>query len=274
MTGLRVSLVQSELHWEDPAANRRLLDSRMGTLDGSQTDVIVLPEMFATGFTMNAELMAEPSDSSPTLEWMRRQARERYCIVTGSLAIAEGGNCYNRLVWMTPEGRATVYDKRHLFRMGDEPKHYAAGSRRQIVEVKGMRVMLSVCYDLRFPVWLRQQPTAEQPFEYDVLLCVANWPAPRRHAWRTLLKARAIENLSYVVGVNRVGEDGNGLPYAGDSMVVDFKGEPLADHPVDEGFVETVTLSGSALSSFRDKFPAWRDADGFALADSDDDLHE
>jgi len=267
MSELRVSLVQSELHWEDPEANRRLLDSRMGTLDGSRTDLIVLPEMFATGFTMNAEIMAEPADTSPTIEWMRRQARERDCIVTGSLAIAERGSCYNRLVWMTPAGQMSVYDKRHLFRMGDEPNHYAAGSRRQIVEVKGMRVMLSVCYDLRFPVWLRQQPTAEQPFEYDVLLCVANWPAPRRHPWRTLLQARAIENLSYVVGVNRVGEDGNGLPYAGDSMVVDFKGEPIVDHSPNETFVETATLSLDSLKTFRDKFPAWQDADTFHWGD-------
>ncbi|WP_110656036.1 amidohydrolase [Salinicola halimionae] len=267
MTELRVSLVQSELHWEDPEANRRLLEDRMGTLDGGQTDVIVLPEMFATGFTMNAETMAEPAETSSTLEWMRLQARERACTVTGSLAIVEGGNCYNRLIWMTPTGQMTVYDKRHLFRMGDEPRHYAAGSRRQIVEIKGMRVMLSVCYDLRFPVWLRQQPTADQPFEYDILLCVANWPAPRRHPWRTLLQARAIENLSYVVGVNRVGEDGNGLPYAGDSMVVDFKGEPIVDHSPNETFVETATLSNDALKTFRDKFPAWQDADTFHWGD-------
>lgn len=263
MSELRVSLIQSALHWEDPEANRRLLDSHMGTLDGSQTDLIVLPEMFATGFTMNAEAVAEPFESSPTLEWMRSQAQERECTLTGSLAIAEGGCCYNRLVWMTPGGQMTIYDKRHLFRMGDEPKHYAAGSRRQVVEIKGVRVLLSVCYDLRFPVWLRQQASAEESFEYDVLLCVANWPAPRRHPWRTLLQARAIENLSYVIGVNRVGEDGNGLPYAGDSMLVDFKGEPIVDHAPQESFVETATISLDALSAFRDKFPAWQDADTF-----------
>lgn len=267
MSELRVSLLQSELHWEDPAANRRLLDSRMGMLDGSRTDLIVLPEMFATGFTMNAEAMAEPFDASPTLDWMRSQAQERGCTITGSLAIADGGRRYNRLVWMTPEGGMTHYDKRHLFRMGDEPRHYAAGTRRQVVEIKGVRILLSVCYDLRFPVWLRQQPGAGQPFEYEALLCVANWPAPRRHPWRTLLQARAIENLSYVIGVNRVGEDGNGLPYAGDSMVVDFKGEPLADHPPGEAFVETVTISSDALKTFRDKFPAWQDADTFHWGD-------
>ncbi|MDH4573117.1 amidohydrolase [Salinicola acroporae] len=272
MNELRVSLVQSELEWESPEANRRLLDHRMGTLDGSRTDLIVLPEMFATGFTMNAEGMAEPAEASPTLDWMRRQARERDCAIAGSLAIADGGARYNRLYWVTPDGGVEHYDKRHLFRMGDEPLHYSMGQARKIVELKGFRLLLSVCYDLRFPVWLRQRPSAPEPFEYDALLCVANWPAPRRRPWRTLLQARAIENLGYVIGVNRVGRDGNGLTYAGDSMVVDFKGELMIDHPTDTPFVETVTLSAAALSSFRDTFPAWRDADAFALIDLDDHL--
>lgn len=266
MSDLRVSLVQSELHWEDPAANRRLLDGSMGQLDGSQTDLIVLPEMFATGFTMNAERMAEPAQESPSLEWLRQQARERDCVLTGSLAIAESGNCYNRMVWATPDGRVTCYDKRHLFRMGDEPKHYAMGTSRKVVELNGFRLLLCVCYDLRFPVWLRQQPGREQAFEYDALVCVANWPAPRRHPWRTLLQARAVENLSYVIGVNRIGHDGNGLPYAGDTMLVDFKGEPIVDRPRGEAFVETATLSHAALDGFRAKFPAWRDADPFTLS--------
>lgn len=265
MNDLRVSLVQSELHWEDPAANRRLLDERMGMLDGSRTDLIVLPEMFATGFTMNAEALAEPAAESPTLAWMRQQARERECVITGSLAIAEAGTCYNRLYWVTPEGEVVHYDKRHLFRMGDEPLHYAMGDARQVVELKGFRLLLSVCYDLRFPVWLRQQPREGRPFEYDALLCVANWPAPRRQPWRTLLQARAIENLSYVIGVNRVGRDGKGLDYAGDSMLVDFKGEPVLDREPNRAFVETATLSREALARFRDKFPAWQDADRFQL---------
>lgn len=265
MSDLRVSLVQSELHWEDPEANRRLLDERMGALDGSRTDLIVLPEMFATGFTMNAETLAEPAAESPTLEWMQRQAQERECVITGSLAITEGGTCYNRLYWVTPEGEVAHYDKRHLFRMGDETLHYAMGGARRVVELKGFRLLLSVCYDLRFPVWLRQQPREERPFEYDALLCVANWPAPRRQPWRTLLQARAIENLSYVIGVNRVGRDGKGLEYAGDSMLVDFKGEAIVDKAQGEAFVETSSLSMRALAAFRDKFPAWQDADRFEL---------
>ncbi|NRB55381.1 MAG: amidohydrolase [Salinicola sp.] len=263
MNDLRVSLVQSELEWEDPEANRRRLDHRIGSLDGSRTDLIVLPEMFATGFTMNAEAVAEPAEASPTLDWMRRQARERDCVIVGSLAIADAGARYNRLYWVTPDGGVEHYDKRHLFRMGDEPLHYAMGRARKIVELKGFRLLLSVCYDLRFPVWLRQRPSAPEHFEYDALLCVANWPAPRRQPWRTLLQARAIENLGYVIGVNRVGRDGNGLEYAGDSMVVDFKGEPMIDRPTGEWFVETATLSAEALKTFREKFPAWQDADTF-----------
>ncbi|WP_106420146.1 amidohydrolase [Salinicola tamaricis] len=272
MSDLRVTLIQTELHWEDPAANRALLEARMEALDSTQTDLIVLPEMFATGFTMNAAALAEPAGSSASLAWLEQQARERGCAITGSLAITEGGRAYNRMVWAEPGGRTLTYDKRHLFRMGEEPRHYAAGSRRRVVEYRGLRILLAVCYDLRFPVWLRQQPPQGEAFEYDLLLCVANWPAPRRRPWRTLLKARAVENLSYVVGVNRIGQDGNGLVYSGDSLAVDFKGDPLVDHPPETPFVETVTLSAAALSSFRDTFPAWRDADAFALTDFDDDL--
>lgn len=266
MSELRVSLVQCDLRWEDPAENCRRLEEALGELGSEQTDLIVLPEMFATGFTMNSREMAEPMAESRTLAWLQAQARQRGCVITGSVAIVEGGQYYNRLLWVTPEGEVTPYDKRHLFRMAGEHERYGMGDERVIVELKGFRLLLSVCYDLRFPVWLRQQPTESVHFEYDALLCVANWPAPRRHPWRILLQARAIENLCYVIGVNRVGEDAKGLAYAGDSLLVDFKGEALIDRPRDEPFIATGTLSREALREFRDKFPAWQDADDFTLS--------
>lgn len=267
MSELRTTLVQCDLRWEDPTANCRMLEETLGDLGGEQTDLIVLPEMFATGFTMNSREMAEPMDESATVAWLREQAWQRGCVVTGSVAVVDNGNYYNRLVWARPDGSCVTYDKRHLFRMAGEHERYAMGHQRVIVGLKGFRILLSVCYDLRFPVWLRQQPGPEESFEYDALLCVANWPAPRRHPWRVLLQARAIENLCPVIGVNRVGEDAKGLPYAGDSMLIDPKGEAVIDEPEGRAFVRTASLSLEALERFRDKFPAWRDADHFRLAD-------
>ncbi|WP_163557216.1 amidohydrolase [Halomonas sp. NO4] len=267
MSELRTTLVQCDLRWEDPDANCRLLEETLGDLGGDDTDLIVLPEMFATGFTMNSREMAEPMAESRTVAWLSEQARRRRCVVTGSVAIEDEGHFYNRLVWARPDGSRVHYDKRHLFRMAGEHERYAMGHERVIVTLKGFRILLSVCYDLRFPVWLRQQPGPDEHFEYDALLCVANWPAPRRHPWRILLQARAIENLCPVIGVNRVGEDAKGLGYAGDSMLVDFKGEALIDEPRDTPFVETATLSLDELQAFREKFPAWRDADHFTLSD-------
>ncbi|WP_129139908.1 amidohydrolase [Modicisalibacter coralii] len=265
MSELRISLVQPDLRWEDPDANCRLLDEQLGGLDRTTTDLIVLPEMFATGFTMNSREMAEPMADSRSVAWLRAQARQRGCVVTGSVAIQEDGDYYNRLVWATPDGDVSHYDKRHLFRMAGEHERYAMGNDRVIVELKGFRILLTVCYDLRFPVWLRQQPRGGEHFEYDALLCVANWPAPRRQPWRTLLQARAIENLCYVIGVNRVGQDAKQMDYAGDSMLVDFKGEALIDEPRDEPFIRTGSISHETLARFRDKFPAWMDADRFEV---------
>jgi predicted amidohydrolase len=267
MSELRTTLVQCDLRWEDPDANCRMLEDTLGDLGTADTDLIVLPEMFATGFTMNSREMAEPMETSAAVAWLQSQARQRGCVVTGSVAVVEDGNYYNRLVWARPDGSRATYDKRHLFRMAGEHERYAMGHERVIVELKGFRILLSVCYDLRFPVWLRQQPGPDEHFEYDLLLCVANWPAARRHPWRILLQARAIENLCPVIGVNRVGEDANGLAYAGDSMLVDFKGEAMLDEPSERPFVRTGRLSRDALDAFREKFPAWRDADHFGLAD-------
>ncbi|MGQ7249593.1 amidohydrolase [Halomonas sp. V046] len=266
MTQLRTTLVQCDLRWEDPEANCRMLEDLLGELGQGETDLIVLPEMFATGFTMNSRDMAEPMDNSPVVAWLVNQARRRGCVVTGSVAIQEGGEYFNRLIWARPDGTLVHYDKRHLFRMAGEHERYGMGLDRVIVELNGFRILLSVCYDLRFPVWLRQQPAAGDKFEYDALLCVANWPAPRRHPWRTLLQARAIENLCAVIGVNRVGEDAKGLPYAGDSMLIDAKGEALIDEAEGQPFLRTGVLDRDALSEFRQKFPAWMDADAFMLS--------
>ncbi|WP_252108876.1 MULTISPECIES: amidohydrolase [unclassified Halomonas] len=265
MAELKTSLVQCDLRWEDPKANHAHLQELLGELDGRDTDLIVLPEMFATGFTMNSRDMAQPMAQSESVTWLLEQAKARDCVITGSVAIVDDGEYYNRMIWATPDGKVDYYDKRHLFRMAGEHERYGMGRERKLVELKGFKILLSVCYDLRFPVWSRQQPGEGEHFEYDALLCVANWPAPRRNPWRTLLQARAVENLSYVIGVNRVGEDAKGLAYSGDSMLVDFKGEPLIDRPANSAFIDTGVLDKTALDEFREKFPAWQDADRFEL---------
>jgi omega-amidase len=255
---LRVTLIQADLAWQDAAANRARFASRLRGLAG-HTDLVVLPEMFTTGFTMEAEACAESMDG-PTVQWMREEATALGCVVTGSLIVREGERHHNRLLWAGPDGQLQCYDKRHLFRMAREPEHYAAGAARLVVRHKGWRICPLICYDLRFPVWSRNRG------DYDLLLYVANWPARRSLAWKTLLRARAIENLSYVVGVNRVGQDGNGVAHAGESAAIDFLGKVMAgDHGGD--FVETVVLDRDSLAAFRNDFPAHLDADGFALAD-------
>ena len=267
MNDLRTTLVQCDLRWEDPDANCKLLEQQLGDLDSSETDLIVLPEMFSTGFTMNSREMAEPMAESRAVAWLLDQARERNCVITGSVAVVEAGAYLNRLIWARPDGSLVHYDKRHLFRMAGEHERYAMGHDRVIVTLKGFRILLTVCYDLRFPVWLRQNPGPEEHFEYDAILCVANWPKPRRHPWRILLQARAIENLCPVIGVNRVGEDANGMHYSGDSMLVNHKGEALIDEPAGMVFTKTGTLLRAELDAFREAFPAWRDADHFTLSD-------
>lgn len=261
MNTLKVTLVQTALFWRDPAANRRKFEALLAPLAG-QTDLVVLPEMFTTGFTMQPESAAESADG-PSVDWMREQAAKLGAAVVGSIATREAGQHFNRLIFMRPEGAYERYDKRHLFRMAHEHDHYTAGTRRVIVDFKGWKVRPQVCYDLRFPVWSRNQLGGEGA--YDVLLYVANWPERRRYAWQTLIKARAIENLSYCVAVNCVGEDGNGINYTGDSAAVDYLGQPMTEAS-DGEFVTTVTLDRAALQAFRDKFPAYLDADEFQLS--------
>jgi len=256
MSDLRITLIQTELAWHDPAANRRMLDDKLRPLAGL-TDLIVLPEMFTTGFTMQTDQAAEVANG-PTIDWLRDTALSLNAVVTGSIATRDGDKHFNRLTWMRPDGTSASYDKRHLFRMAREHEHYAAGTQRLIVELQGWRICPLICYDLRFPVWSRNRN------DYDVSIFVANWPARRRYAWQTLLKARAIENLSYCVGVNRVGADGGGVDHTGDSMALDFLGQPLLSGS-EQAFVATVNLSRAALDEHRTRFPAHLDADEFDL---------
>ena len=253
---LRVTIIQCDLAWQDPATNRANLARHFRGLLG-RTDLVVLPEMFPTGFSMDAEALAEDMDG-PTVGWLREEAAALGCAITGSLIVREGGHCYNRLVWARPDGSLAHYDKRHLFRMAGEHEHFAAGSRRLIVELKGWRICPMVCYDLRFPVWSRSRG------DYDALVYVANWPARRRLAWQSLLRARAIENLACVVGVNRIGRDGNGVAYAGDSVVLDHLGQPLGSEGEGDR-VETAILDLESLHAWRRSFPAHLDADDFDL---------
>lgn len=257
MQDLRTTLIQADLVWQQPEANRTQFEQIFAELKGT-TDLIVLPEMFTTGFTMAPETLAEPIDGE-TAHWLKQQAEHLDAAIVGSVVTQVGDHYRNRCFFTQPNGEQTVYDKRHLFRMGGEHNHYEAGRERVLVEYKGWRIMPQICYDLRFPAFSRNHN------EYDLLIYVANWPKPRRNPWRTLLQARAIENLAYVAGVNRVGVDGSGLAYSGDSLLVDFMGERLIDQAPDQPFVETFTLDAGALNDFRERFPAWMDADAFDL---------
>ena len=260
---LRVSVVQAATVWHDAAANRALYGDLVRPLAG-QSDLIVLPETFTSGFSNDAVDGAETMQGE-SVAWLRELAAEVGAVVTGSMVIRDGDTVFNRLLWARPDGRLATYDKRHLFRMAGEQQRYGAGSQRLVVELKGWRVCPQVCYDLRFPVFLRNRwDAATERYDYDLLLFVANWPRPRRDAWRTLLRARAIENLACVVGVNRVGADGNDIDYAGDSAVIDASGQVLAALGPEPTTV-TLTLSAEQVHAWRERFPAYRDADAFEL---------
>jgi len=251
---LSVCLIQHPLVWEAPADNRRQFEHRVRENAGA--DVFVLPEMFTTGFSMNAIGNAE-SPGGDTTRWMQDIAREMDCAITGSIATRVGEVVFNRMLFVTPDA-VTVYDKRHLFRMAGEHKRYAAGHQRVVTEWRGWRILLQVCYDLRFPVFSRNQN------DYDLAIYVANWPAPRALHWRSLLQARAIENLSAVVGVNRIGADANGLDYRGDSLAIAANGDLLTDLG-DREICQTVLIKAEEQNRYRERFPAFLDADGFEL---------
>jgi len=255
-TMLRLTLVQSSLIWEDKIANLQQFTERLQGLQG-HTDLIVLPEMFTTGFSMNAKPLAEKMDGA-SIEWMAQQAKKLEAVVTGSLIIEEDGNFYNRLIWMRPDGSFEHYDKRHLFTLAKEDQTYAPGTKKLIVEYKGWRICPLVCYDLRFPVWSRNVEN------YDLLLYVANWPDKRSQAWRSLLIARAIENQAYVIGVNRVGADENGHQYRGDSMAVDYAGDVLLQTSNVEN-CSTIRLEYNSMEVFRQKLAFLADRDDFSI---------
>ena len=278
MSSLTITIIQPNLHWENKRANLDMLSQKIESIR-EKTEVVILPEMFSTGFSMHPEMLAEKMDGE-TIQWMKRIAADKKIILTGSTIIEENEKYFNRLIWMLPNGEYGYYDKRHLFAYANEPQHYAAGNKRLIARVKGWKLNLMVCYDLRFPVWARQSPLPNpvRPFiragsppggeaqgqEYDVAMFVANWPEKRNHAWKTLLQARAIENQCYVVGVNRVGEDGNKIYYSGDSMIVDPLGEILYQKANEED-IFTYTLQREKLDEVRERFPFWKDADEFNL---------
>lgn len=254
---MKISLIQTSLAWEDPQANRDNFDKLIAGIEG--TDLIILPEMFSTGFTMNPADVAETMDGK-TVQWMKSTAAVKGCALTGSLVIEEAGKYYNRLFFITPEGDMQTYDKRHLFTLAGEQKAYTPGTKKLIVEYRGWKICLLVCYDLRFPVFSRNIE------DYDLLVYVANWPSPRVAAWDALLRARAIENMSYIAGVNRIGEDAAGHIYPGHSQVVDYLGAYIVEPAANESVI-TVELDMHELQKARNKFGFLNDRDDFTLRD-------
>jgi len=255
---LKITVFQAYLFWENIDKNLQNISLKLEDGLREKTDVIVLPEMFNTGFSMNAKELAEEMDGK-TMTWLHKTANKYNCVVTGSLMIKEHNNFYNRLVWMLPNGEYQYYDKHHLFGLGDEDKNFSAGNKVVIVELKGWKIRLGICYDLRFPVWLRNKNS-----EYDVLLLVASWPDKRSSHWRTLIQARAIENQSYVVAVNRVGHDGNQVYHSGHSMCIDAAGNTIYYKPEDEDLY-TFSINYQDLTTIRRQFPFLKDADHFTI---------
>ena len=258
MEKIKVGLIQSSIIWENKNAS---LTNYERLIKGG-ADLYVFPEMFTTGFSMNTSELAEDMDG-PSISWLQDKAKELDAAMCASLIIRDEG-IRNRFVFVQPNGKIEYYDKRHLFSMAKENEHFKAGKERKIITYKGWRFMLQVCYDLRFPVFSRNQ-FQKNAWEYDALIYVANWPSPRSHVWRTLIEARAHENQSYVIAVNRVGKDGNGLEYLGDSAVIDPKGYSVLSFEKGEERCASVELSPSEIKGFRKKFPLGRDADDFIL---------
>ena len=258
ISNLKITIFQAYLFWENVDKNLQNLALRLSMGIKEKTDLIILPEMFNTGFSMNAEALAEENDGK-TIQWMRETANKYECVVTGSLIIKENGHYYNRLVWMMPDGNFAHYDKRHLFGLGEEDKNYTPGKDKVIVTLKGWKIRLAICYDLRFPVWMRNQNQ-----EYDILLIVASWPDKRSAHWNALIPARAIENQSYVIAANRVGHDGKEVYHSGHSQCIDPMGKTVYYKPEDEDLY-TFSIGYDELVKTRENFPFLRDADNFEI---------
>ena len=254
---LKTTIIQSELHWENATANLKMFSEKIRLIE-TETDLIVLPEMFTTGFSMNAEKLSEPNDGE-TLQWMISEAKKNNCAITGSVIISEDNHFYNRLFFVFPDGSFKKYDKKHTFTLAKENETYAAGSERLIVDYRGWRICPLVCYDLRFPVWARNTE------DYDVLIYVANWPKVRTLAWDTLLRARAIENMAYCIGVNRVGLDGNNHEYIGHSAVYDTLGKQISKNSFEKEFTETVIMEKEHIQNNRKHLQFLNDRDTFTL---------
>jgi predicted amidohydrolase len=274
MSDLKITIIQSNLHWENKEENLRMFSEKIAAIE-AETDLIILPEMFTTGFSMQPEKFAEEMNGR-TVSWMMQNAKEKECVITGSFMCSEDGKYFNRLLWVKSDGTMNHYDKHHLFSMGEENDHYSNGNKKIIEEIKGWKICPLICYDLRFPVWSRNKVQSSKfesskfrsSFEnnaYDLLIYVANWPERRSHPWKTLLLARAIENQCYVAGVNRIGNDGNEIYHSGDSAVVNARGEIISKIKADEESTTTVTLKYSDLQKFRKAFPVWKDADDFEI---------
>ncbi len=261
MDNLRLTLVQSDIIWKNKSNNLRNFQQLLETVKGF-TDIVVLPEMFSTGFSMDSFDLAETNEEE-TVNTLKRWSVDYEFAIAGSfLAKDEQHNLYNRGFFITPEGESFFYDKRHLFRPGNEKKPFKNGEKQLIVSYKGWNINLIICYDLRFPVWSRNVNNS-----YDLMICPANWPESRNSVWEILLKARAIENMSYVCGVNRVGKDGNGLSHKGSSLLLCPKGEILLECPANETILKTYTINKNSLEELRKKFPVWKDADKFIICD-------
>jgi len=254
---LRITTIQSSLLWEDVSFNLEHFSKMFSSLSG-KTDIVILPEMFTTGFTMKPERVAEPFEDSLTIKWMKEKSVQIDAAVCGSIIIENQGNYFNRLLWVTPDDLVQYYDKRHLFTLAGEHIPFTAGNKKLIVEYKGWKICPLVCYDLRFPVWCRNVE------DYDLLIFVANWPEKRKHHWKSLLMARAIENQCYTIGVNRVGKDNNDLVYTGDTSVIDYSGDILYHKSIVEE-VSTIELSKEKLTTFRKKLNFLADRDHFEI---------
>ncbi|MBU1369775.1 MAG: amidohydrolase [Bacteroidetes bacterium] len=262
MQDLKIAYVQADLKWENPQANRSHFEALMAA-NHTKPDLIVLPETFTTGFPVDPRKFAEKQDGE-SFKWMQKQAEKHQAVITGSILLKQGNNFQNTLIWMRPDGTYETYAKRHVFRLGGEHERITPGAEQLFVQLNGWKIKPLICYDLRFPVWSKNNYHNGQ-FDYDLMLYVANWPAVRAEPWKQLLVARAVENLAYVLGVNRIGTDPQGIAYQGDSVLLNFKGEPISQAVAQKEMIIETTLSANQLKRFRDKFNVGLDWDSFEI---------